>query len=240
MIQIWVLICAYSASCSGTLFGKWDNIQERGSWMAKRTAALAFSIQSPVIVPSGFVPCDTFARFFGSAFVAGAMYKIIKILYRFYLLKKYQTNGNFIRFFAFHRCSGGSFPSGAVHWESAPTVQSHSFACSFPIGNRDIVVLLSIYIFVLLSHLGIFVLSDSLCFLNPLSFLHLYILHIHYTVIIYPFWSSSCPTPKACPGARLTQRTKLHCHTGVSLNCHASSSVKAHSSRMQAWNASRL
>lgn len=202
-------------------FGKWDNIQERGSWMAKRTAALAFSIQSPVTVPSGFVP-------------------IISVLSTQEVSNKWKLHPILCLplLFGWLPCNTPYFPLVQwVHWESAPTVQSHLFACSFPIGNWD---MLCFYLFISL----FCCLIRNLCSLwfSLLSesvelFTCIYILHLRYTLYIIfilhfdpaaaplqrpaqePAWlkERSCTATQVCPS--------IVSVNGVSMACHASSST---------------
>ena len=213
------LICAYSASCSGTLLA---------SGTISRSVAREWPSE-PQHWPSQSNRLSPFRQ-------------VSSLLYRFYLLKKYQTNGNFIRFFAFHYCSGGFL---AIHlislWCSALRIGTNcaeSLVCLL-VPNRQLghcYVFIYLYLCLVVS-LGIFVLSDSLCFLNPLSFVHLtYTLYSNHISILI----QQLPHSKGLPRSPLDSKNEAalphRCvpQLSVSMACHVSSSVKAHSSRMQA------
>ena len=223
VIQIWVLIdliCAYSASCSGTLLASGTISRSVAREWAKRNRSIG--LLNPIA-------CHRSVRF--RPYYIGFIYSRS--------IKQMETSSDSLPSTIVRVASlqYTSFPSGAVHWESAPTVQSHLFACSFPIGNWDIVMFLSIYICGCVVSLGIFVLSDSLCFLNPLSFVHLtYTLYSNHISILI----QQLPHSKGLPRSPLDSKNEAalphRCvpQLSVSMACHVSSSVKAHSSRMQA------
>ena len=143
--------------------------------------------------------------------------QVSSLLYRFYLLKKYQTNGNFIRFFAFHYCSGGF---RAIHlislWFSECTENRHQLCRVTCLLARSQSATGTCYAFIYLYlcfvvSLGIFVLSDSLCFLNPLSFLHVstfYILDIHYTLYSFYILIRQLPRSKGLPRSPLDSKNE--------------------------------